>query len=171
MPAGPGGAKGAGVAAEHAPGPQPKPPMRRYPDPAQPFSNSPGLAPSPQSDPGSTSPRERRGRKGRRQPCPRYLRGEHAAAVTTIAARQVPFLVTEAATAEQLTLTTNYSLPPSPPRAPGRSPSPPASPPPLSPAHRPSARAHAVAPGVERARAGAQALQPPLPCHASVPQE
>lgn len=44
--------------------------------------------------------------RGHRQPGRCYLRGAHAAAATTIAVRPVPFLVTTAAAAEQLTLRT-----------------------------------------------------------------
>lgn len=161
---------GAGVP---APGPPPEPQRQRHPDPALPRPDSLQLAPSPRGDPGPTSRREKkRGRMRRRQLCPRYLRVAHATAVTTIASWPVPFLVTAAAAAEQLTLTTtNYSPPRSPPRARGRPPSPPASPPASSqPRAPPSARALAVALREERARARVQALEP-LPCRASVPQE
>lgn len=64
VPAGPGGARGAGVAAEHAPGLPPKPPMRRYPDPAQPPSNSPRVSALTPKRPWFHKPPREKGTKG-----------------------------------------------------------------------------------------------------------
>lgn len=75
---------------------------------APPCLHSPRSAPSPRNDPDPTNPSLRRRKpRGRGQPCPRYLRVAHAAAVTTIAACPVPFLVIATVASEQLTLTNN----------------------------------------------------------------
>lgn len=82
----------------------PQPPPRRYPNPTPPRPDFPGSALSPRDNPGPTGRHQRRREwSGHAQPCHRYLRGAHAAAVTTIAGRPVPFLVTAATAAEQLT--------------------------------------------------------------------
>lgn len=74
-------------------------------DPEPPRPDSPGSAPSLQDDRRPPNRRRRREPRGLGEPCPRYLKGAHAAVVTTIAGRPVPFLVTAAASTEQLTLT------------------------------------------------------------------
>lgn len=76
-------------------------------EPVAPYPDFFGLAPSTHRDTGPTSRREtRRGRRGRTQPYPRYLRGAHAAEATTVTGLPVLFPVAVATAAEQLTLTT-----------------------------------------------------------------
>lgn len=131
---------------------------------APPSPDSLRSASSPLGDPGPISQRAwERDLRVCGQPCPRYLRGAHAVAMVTIAARPVPFLVIADASTVQLTQLTNYSRPRSPQRAPGRSPSAqPTSPlAPPSPTRRPAARTLAAS-LLEAARARAHAPAPNL---------
>ena len=79
--------------------------------PPRPHAAPPGfpqVSPLTPRRPRSHKPaREEKGKEATRATLPSYLRGSHAAAVTTFAGRPVPFLVTAATAAEQLTLTNN----------------------------------------------------------------